>query len=80
MHINGTGILAITFKINSNVHSSVRLPAVSGKEISDELSLDVLLNANDKGAVFAYQTSGVIQIITQNGFFSKFTGHLVYRQ
>lgn len=79
-HTNGAGIVAITLKINGNVHSSVRVPAISGKEISDMLSQDILLNANDKVAMYAYQTSGVTQLITQNGFFSKFSGHLVYRQ
>lgn len=79
-HTNGAGIVAITLLINGNVHSSVRAPAVSGKEISNMLSRDILLNLNDKVAMYAYQTSGATQVITQNGFLSKFSGHLVYRQ
>lgn len=79
-HTNGVGIVAITLKINGGVHSSIRTPAITGKEISNMLSQDLFLNANDKVAIYAYQTSGADQLVIENPFFSRFSGHLVNRQ
>ncbi len=61
-------------------NSYFRVPAVAGKEITSNLSLDILLNAGDKVTIYAYQTTGVAQTMNPDTRMARFTGHLVYRQ
>lgn len=79
-HTNGTGIVALMLRKNGTVYHVVYLPPTIGKQISVMLSVDILLYPTERVYLEAYQTSGVTQFVYQNGYFSKFSGHLVYRQ
>lgn len=79
-HTNGSGYVSVTIRKNGSIHSTARLPAVASGEISNTISINMLLNAGDKITPYVYQTSGVNQSVGQDGRQVKFSGYLVCRQ
>lgn len=79
-HTNGTGFVSITLRKNAAPYASVRIPAVSGKDVTTSLSIDMKLEAGDYVDIVAFQNSGANQVISRDGLYNRFTGHLLWMQ
>ncbi len=79
-HTNGTGYVAITLKKNNAIYATVRAPAFINEGTSNALGVNMLLNAGDKVTYFAYQNSGAVQTVFEDGRLIKLSGFLVMRQ
>lgn len=79
-HTNGTGFVSVTLRKNNAPYSSVRIPAASGKDITTSISIDIKLDAGDKVDIVAFQNSGANQVISRDGLYNRFSGHLLWMQ
>lgn len=74
---SSTGFLAITIRVNNSNYTTVRTPAVAGRNASNTISIDIDLNVGDQVSVLAFQTTGVTLGLFGSSLVNKFTGRLV---